>query len=117
MGFDAWTTLAVLALVIGLLVFTRIAADVALLGGLTLLMVVPMPAKTGWRFGVLGPTEALSGLSNPGLVTVGVLFIVVAGLCGTGGVDWLGQRLLGRPVRWSGPSCESWGRSRASARS
>ena len=97
MGLDAWTTLAVLAVVIGLLIFTRIAADVVLLGGLTLLMVIPVPTEVGWQFGVLSASEALSGLSNPGLVTVGVLFIVVAGLCGTGGVDWLGQRLLGRP--------------------
>lgn len=97
MGFDAWTTLAVLALVMGLLIFTRLAADLVLLGGLTLLMVVPAPVDGAWRFGVLSAAEALSGLSNPGLVTVGVLFIVVAGLCETGGVDWIGQRLLGRP--------------------
>ncbi|MBU0641514.1 MAG: SLC13 family permease [Planctomycetes bacterium] len=97
MGFDGWTTLSVLALVIGLLIFTRFAADVVLLGGLTLLMVVPVQVDGVWRLGVLNAAEALSGLSNPGLVTVGVLFIVVAGLCETGGVDWLGQRLLGRP--------------------
>ena len=97
MGFNAWTTLLVLALVIGLLVFTRIAADVVLLGGLTLLMVIPVPVDGAWRMGVLTAGEALSGLSNPGLVMVSVLFIVMAGLCETGGVDWLGQRLLGRP--------------------
>ena len=97
MGFDAWTTLLVLGLVIGLLVFTRIAADLVLLGGLTLLMVVPVYVDDAWQLGVLSASEALSGLSNSGLVTVGVLFIVVAGLCETGGVDWLGQRLLGRP--------------------
>ena len=102
MGFDAWTTLLVLGLVIGLLVFTRIAADVVLLGGLTLLMVVPVYADDAWRLGVLSAGEALSGLSNSGLVTVGVLFIVVAGLCETGGVDWLGQRLLGRPRTLAG---------------
>ncbi|MCK4343191.1 MAG: SLC13 family permease [Phycisphaerae bacterium] len=97
MGCDAWTTLLVLALVIGLLIFTRVAADVVLLGGLTLLMVVPVPADGAWRLGVLSAGEALSGLSNPGLVTVGALFIVVAGLGETGGIDWLGQRLLGHP--------------------
>ena len=102
MGFDAWTTLLVLGLVIGLLVFTRFATDVVLLGGLTLLMVVPVSVGGVWRLGVLSPAEALSGLSNPGLVTVGALFIVVTGLCETGGVDWLGQRLLGRPRTLTG---------------
>ncbi|MFH1921595.1 MAG: SLC13 family permease [Planctomycetota bacterium] len=97
MGFDAWVTVLVLALVLGLLIFTRAAADVVLMGGLTLLMVIPVPKEGEWRLGVLSVSEALSGLSNPGLVTVGVLFIVVAGFCETGGVDWLGQRLLGRP--------------------
>jgi len=97
MAFDAWVALLVLALVLGLLVFTRIAADLVLMGGLTLLMVIPVPVGGQWSLGVLSVSEALSGLSNPGLVTVGVLFIVVAGLCETGGVDWLGQRLLGRP--------------------
>ena len=97
MQVDVLTTLGVVATVIGLLAFSRVAPDVVLLGGLTLLMVVPIHVDGAWRLGVLSAPEALSGLSNPGLVTVGVLFIVVAGLCETGGVDWLGQRLLGRP--------------------
>lgn len=102
MGLDAWTTLLVLTLVIALLLFTRIAADVVLMGGLTLLMVIPVYVDDVWRLGVLDTGEALAGLGNPGLVTVGVLFIVVAGLCETGGVDWLGQRLLGRPRTLAG---------------
>ena len=102
MGFDASITLLVLALMIGLLIFTRIGADVVLLGGLTLLMVAPVLHEGVWQMGVLSPTEALAGLSNPGLVTVGVLFVVVAGLCETGGVDWLGRRLLGRPRTLAG---------------
>jgi len=95
--FEALATLLVVAIVIGLLILTRIAADVVLLGGLTLLMVVPVPGDNGWHLGVLSPAEALSGLSNPGVVTVGVLFVVVAGLRETGGVDWLARRSLGRP--------------------
>ncbi|MCK4660900.1 MAG: SLC13 family permease, partial [Phycisphaerae bacterium] len=97
MGFDAWITLLIVALIIGLLAFTRIAADVVLLGGLTLLMVLPVPADDGWRLGVLSAAEALGGLSNSGPVTVGVLFVVVVGLRETGGIDWLARRVLGRP--------------------
>lgn len=72
MPFDALITLAVVTIVIGLLAFSRVAPDVVLLGGLTLLMVFPVAADGGWRLGVLSATEALSGLSNPGPVTVGV---------------------------------------------
>jgi di/tricarboxylate transporter len=87
LGVDAWLTLAVLALIVGLLVSTRIAADVILVGGLTLLIV----AK------VIPPEQALAGLGNPGLATVGVLYVVVAGLVDTGAVHAFGTRLLGRP--------------------
>ncbi|HUU85580.1 MAG TPA: SLC13 family permease, partial [Phycisphaerae bacterium] len=97
MGIDACVTLLVLAFIIGLLIFTRIAPDVVLLGGLTLLLVLPVPATDGWRLGVLTADQALAGLSNPGPVTVGVLFVVVAGLRETGGLDWIVQRVLGRP--------------------
>ena len=93
----AWITLAILALVIGLLVFTRVSTDVVMMGGLTLSMVVPVPGGDGWRVGVLSIQDALSGLSNPGMVTVGVLFIVVAGLRETGGMEWIAHRLLGHP--------------------
>lgn len=97
MGFDALVTLLALAVIIGLLAFTRVAPDVVLLGGLTLLMVLPILDDGSWRFGVLQAPEALSGLSNPGLVTVGVLFIVVTGLRETGGIDWIAHHMLGQP--------------------
>ena len=97
MGVEAIIALGVLAVVIVLLVLTRIAPDIVLLAGLTVLMVIPVPGASGWKLGVLDVSEALSGLSNPGAVTVGVLFVVVAGMRETGGVDWLARRVLGRP--------------------
>jgi di/tricarboxylate transporter len=72
---------------VGMLIGTRLAPDVVLVGALTLLMLT----------GVLTPGEALAGLGNPGLATVGVLYVVVAGLVDTGGIHLLGSRLLGRP--------------------
>jgi len=80
-------TLAVLTIAVGALVFTRFPPYQIFLGGLTILLVT----------GVLDAKDALSGLSNPGMITVAVLFIVVAGLRDTGGVDWLARRVLGRP--------------------
>ncbi|HUY90513.1 MAG TPA: SLC13 family permease, partial [Pirellulales bacterium] len=84
---DAWFTLGVLALVFGMLVWSRVAPDVVLIGGVVLLLLK----------GILEPREALAGLANEGMATVGVLFIVGAGVRQTGGIDWIAQRLLGRP--------------------
>jgi di/tricarboxylate transporter len=47
--------------------------------------------------GVLSVADALSGLANPGLATVGVLYIVAAGLVNTGAAHALGTKFLGLP--------------------
>lgn len=87
MGYEAWITLGVIVLTVGTLIGTRLAPDLVLVGALTLLILT----------GVLTPGEALLGLSNPGLATVAVLYVVAAGLVDTGGIHLLGARLLGRP--------------------
>ena len=84
---DAVITVLVVASVLGVLLSTRVAADMAFLAGLTALLVC----------GVLAPSEAFAGLGNPGLVTVGVLYVVVAGIEDTGGIRWIVRRLLGQP--------------------
>ncbi len=97
MTLEGWIVLAILTLVLGALVRTRHAPDVVLLGGLTLAMVVPVPTPSGWRLGVIEPEQAFSGFSNTGMLTVGVLFAVVAGLTETGAVDFIVHRFLGTP--------------------
>lgn len=87
LGWDAWLTLAVVLAVLLLLITTRIAADAVFWGGLALLMLA----------GVLDPGEALAGFSSQGLITVGVLYVVVAGLRETGSLLWISQRVLGLP--------------------
>lgn len=87
MAWQAWTTLGVIGLILGLLIFTRLAADVVLIGGVTLLLLAQ----------VVTPEQALGGLANDGMVTVGVLYIVVAGLRETGGIGFVAQRILGIP--------------------
>lgn len=84
---EAFITLFVLIGVFGLLLLTSIAPDVIMLAGLTFLMLS----------GVLGPRDALSGLANEGMVTVGVLYVVVAGLRETGVMAWIAQSVFGRP--------------------
>lgn len=94
---EAWTTLAVLAAVVATLVIRQRAPDATMLGGLTLLLVLPVRIEGTWRFGVLDVSDGLSGFANPGVVVLGALFVVAAGLRETGAVSWIGQRLLGRP--------------------
>lgn len=87
LGLNAWITLGVLGLMLGLLVLTSIAPDLVMMACLTLLMLC----------GVLAPAQALSGFANEGMATVGVLYVVVAGLRDTGVMAWIAERLFGRP--------------------
>ncbi len=87
MVWEAWLTVGVVVLCIGLLATNRFPSDAVMLGGLTLLLLA----------GVLTPGEALAGLANEGMVTVAVLYVVVSGLEETGGTAWVSQALLGRP--------------------
>lgn len=91
LGWEGWFSLGIVVLCFGLFAFSRAAPDVVTAGALTLLLL----------FGILTPTEALAGFSNPGMLTVGVLYVVVTGLTQTGAVGWVGPNLLGRP---RGPS-------------
>jgi di/tricarboxylate transporter len=47
-------------------------------------------------FRVISPEQAFSGFANPGVLTVGALFIVAAALRETGTLDYVGHRFLGR---------------------
>jgi di/tricarboxylate transporter len=87
LGWEGWFSVGIVVLCFGLFGFSRAAPDVITAGALTLLLL----------FGILTPTEALAGFSNPGMLTVGVLYVVVTGLTQTGAVGWIGPSLLGRP--------------------
>ncbi len=87
LDWQAWFTLALIGGLFLLLLFTRLPADFVFLGGLGALLLL----------GVLGAEEALAGFGSSGLVTVGALYIVVAGLQETGGLTWITGRVLGRP--------------------
>lgn len=87
MGFEAWYTISVVLVMLGFLSLTNFGPDTVLMGGVTLLMIT----------GILTPGDALAGLANEGMVTVGVLFIVAAGLNQTGVAQIIVERLLGPP--------------------
>ncbi len=84
---EAWLTLVVVLLVLGLLSTSRVSPDLALGGGLMVLLLL----------GVLKTDDALAGFANEGMITVGLLFVVSAGMVETGAVTWLAERLFGRP--------------------
>jgi di/tricarboxylate transporter len=87
LGWDAWFTLCIVVLVLGTLIATRLDTDVVLVGAITLLIVS----------GVLAPKEGLAGLANEGIVTIAVLYVVVAGLDATGASTIITERFLRPP--------------------
>ena len=93
MGWEAWFTLAVIGSCFSALLLSKVAADVVIVGGLMILLLV----------GILTPQEALAGMANEGMATVALLFIIAAGLKDTGAISWLSQSMLGRPknIMWA----------------
>lgn len=87
MDWQAWLALGMTFGVLMVLIFTRLAPHYVLMGALTILS----------TSGVLTASEALSGFSNSGLVTVATMFVVAAGLHASGGIDLMVNKLLGRP--------------------
>ena len=85
MGWEAFFCLGVLILVFAGLSANR-APDALLVGAVVLVTVV----------GIIAPQEAFAGFSNTGMLTVGALFIVAAGLRETGALDAIGSLALGR---------------------
>ncbi len=92
LGWEAWLTLGVIVLVFSVLIRTEISTDVVLIGAVTLLLFA----------GVLNAKEALAGLSNEGIITIAVLYVVVAGLDATGGSTVIAERFLSRPKSVTG---------------
>ena len=84
---DAHVTVGVFLLVLVSLTVFSASPDVVFFAAVVIL------AATG----VLTVEEAFAGFGNPGLVTIGALFVVAEGLRQTGAVSFIGQRLLGQP--------------------
>ncbi len=87
LSWQASIAIAVTVSTLILNVMTVLPTEMIFLGGLATLLIS----------GVLNVETALAGFSNPGMVTVGVLYIVIAGVEQTGGLAWISQHLLGLP--------------------
>ncbi len=95
---EAWITLIVIVIVLYFLMRSNRAPDAILWCGLAVLMMVPVRKDGSWEFGVLSATDALSGLSNEGVVTIAAMFAIAAGLKETGALRWFSNSFLGAPL-------------------
>ncbi|MGC8916532.1 MAG: SLC13 family permease [Thermoanaerobaculum sp.] len=87
MAWQGWVTLGVVATSLGALIITKLSADLVFLGGLAVLLMA----------GVLSPNEAFLGFADPGVVTIGLLYVVISGLTQTGALHLLAYKLFGAP--------------------
>tara|TARA_B100000700_G_scaffold309727_2_gene389296 strand:+ start:11417 stop:13186 length:1770 start_codon:yes stop_codon:yes gene_type:complete len=87
MSLDAWLAVAVVVAVFPMMALTRIGTDMILLGAVAVLMTC----------GVIGPDQALAGFSSSGLFTVAFMYVLVASIRETGGIDLIIRHGLGRP--------------------
>lgn len=92
MGWEAWLTLGVLGVMLAALVRNIAGPDVVLLGAMVVLMTLGLFSDR-----LPDPAGMVAGFGNAGAVTVGVLFVVSAGLTQTGAMQMVTAPLLGRP--------------------
>ena len=81
---DIWIISAVLLLTLYFLITEIISVDLTAIGIMVVLVVS----------GILSPRETIAGFANPAVVTVGAMFVVSKGMMRTGGVEFLGRRII-----------------------
>ena len=92
-GFNlhAWITIVTVLGMFTTLLFTKLRSDLVFLCAIAILYVT----------GVLTDKEAFAGISTPSVITIGVLFVVIAGLTHTGVLQWIVKHLLGQPQTYT----------------
>ncbi len=81
---DIWLISAILFLTLYLLITEKISVDLTAIGIMVLLVVSR----------ILTPKEAISGFANPAVITVAAMFVVSKGMMRTGGVEFLGRKII-----------------------
>lgn len=89
LAWPGWLTLGVVAAVTWAMARERLGPDLAMFGGLSLLVVA----------GVLQPAEALQGFAFPAVATIGVLFVAAAAVRETGGLVLVSSLIFGSEKR------------------
>jgi di/tricarboxylate transporter len=87
-----WIVSLIIGATLYLLITEKIPIDLTAIGIIVALMLTR----------VLTPPEAVAGLANPAVITVGAMFLISRGLIRTGTVGFLGQRVIqlsrGKPL-------------------
>lgn len=93
-GLSGYAWIAVLTMVgiFAVLICTKLPADFVFLGALAVLLLT----------GTLDMKEAFSGFSSSSVITVGFMFVLVAGLTETGVLHWITRKCLGTPKSYTG---------------
>jgi len=81
---DIWIVSIILIFTLFLLITEKVPIDLTAMGIMVSLMVT----------GILTPLEAVAGLANPAVVTVGVMFLISQGMIRTGAVGFVGEKLI-----------------------
>jgi di/tricarboxylate transporter len=92
MTWEPWATLLLLVLILYALARNLAGADVVMMGAVAIIMTLSL-----WSDRFPSPAAAARVFGNQGLLTVGFLFVVAAGLTETGALQMLTHRALGRP--------------------
>jgi di/tricarboxylate transporter len=87
MSADQYITIAILALTFALLIKSKIPPVAVFVGALTLTI----------TFRLAPLSDSLKGFSNSGMLTVGALLMVAAGMYRTGAITLITDKLIGRP--------------------
>lgn len=81
---DIWLISIILLLTLYLLITEKISVDLTAIGIMVLLVVS----------NILTPKEAIGGFANPAVITVGAMFVVSKGMMRTGGVEFIGRKII-----------------------
>lgn len=89
LGLDwhAWFTILLIITMFALLLKTKLPTDIVFFGGMVALLLS----------GTLTQGKTLASFSSESVITIGVLYIVVAGLVYSGTLQWIVDHLFGTP--------------------
>ncbi len=87
MTTDTWLMIGILAIMFALLIWEKWPTWLVFMGTLTVAMTL----------GLAPTADLLSGFANIGVATVGILFVIAAGMYSTGAITLLTDRFIGLP--------------------